>query len=78
MKRTITITVKANARHNEGVVQMADGSFVVRVKAPAREGLANVAVRKLIAKHFAVPASAVTIVRGQTAKTKTLIVDDGA
>ena len=44
--------------------------FVVAVAARAVDGAANRAIEKSIAKYFAVPASRVRIISGQTAKEK--------
>jgi len=42
----------------------------VRVKAPAVEGKANEAARKLLATHFEVSPSRVTLVSGHTTRHK--------
>lgn len=73
----VTVRVKANARHDESVALVDDHVLQVTVKAPARDGLANAAVCKLVARYFGVAPSLVTVSRGHTAKTKMLIVDDG-
>ena len=44
----------------------------VRVAAPAVEGKANVALIAHLAEAFGVPKRAVTIVRGETARRKTV------
>ena len=54
------------------VIGWQDGELRVRVRAAPEEGRANEAVRRLIAKQTGVPASAVEVVRGGTARTKTL------
>ena len=45
---------------------------MVRVTAPPDEGKANAAVCKVVADALGLPKSAVTVVRGHTARTKTL------
>jgi uncharacterized protein YggU (UPF0235/DUF167 family) len=42
----------------------------IYVKAPAREGKANLEVAEALAKYFNVSKSSVTIVRGLASKTK--------
>jgi len=51
-----------------------DGAFEVRVAAPARDGLANRAVCAAVAAALGCPRTAVTLVRGGTARTKVLAV----
>lgn len=48
------------------------GEFGVRVTAPAEDGKANAAVCRVLAKALGVPKSAVTVVRGHTARHKQL------
>lgn len=44
--------------------------LVVHVKEPAKEGRANWAIERALAKHFNVSPSRVRIISGQTSKTK--------
>lgn len=67
----ITLRVHASSRANE-LVGLKDGVLIVRVTAPAIEGRANEAVRRLVAKHLRVPRSAVTIVRGGRSRDKVI------
>jgi uncharacterized protein YggU (UPF0235/DUF167 family) len=46
-----------------------------RVTAPPDDGKANAAVCRLVASALGVPKSAVTVVRGHSARVKTLEVD---
>jgi uncharacterized protein (TIGR00251 family) len=62
----ITVDVKTNSSQ-EGVEELGDGLFLVHVKAPKRKGKANLAVIKLLRKHFGQP---VRIVSGQTSTRK--------
>jgi uncharacterized protein YggU (UPF0235/DUF167 family) len=50
----------------------AGGVFLVRVTAPPDEGRANAAVCKVVAEALEVPKTAVSVVRGHTARMKTL------
>ncbi len=65
----ISITVKPNSR-KEGVVPSGDGAYTVRVAAPPVEGKANARVIELLAAHFGVPKSRVSIARGALGKRK--------
>lgn len=47
-----------------------DGALRVRVSAPPVEGAANEELTRMLARLFGVPAGAVRIVGGQTAKLK--------
>ncbi|MCI4659831.1 MULTISPECIES: DUF167 domain-containing protein [Cryobacterium] len=53
----------------------ADASLTVYLQQRAVEGAANDALVKLLAKHFAVSKSAVTIVRGHTSRVKHVRID---
>lgn len=62
--------IKPNSKHREGVLQGEDGTMVVYTKAPAVENKANIAAAALIAQHYGVSKSSVTLLRGQTSKYK--------
>ena len=47
----ITVDVKADSRE-DSVEELGEGHFLVRVKAPRKKGKANVAVLKLLRRHF--------------------------
>ncbi len=65
----IRVTVKPNAR-SASLVQLADGNWVAKVSAPAREGKANKELVELVARHFGCVKSAVSIKSGASARTK--------
>lgn len=65
----IGIRVKPGSK-NESVEKTADGGYIVRVKAPAREGRANEAVIAALGRHFGVPKSRISIVRGLSGRDK--------
>jgi len=66
----IQVKVKPSSRPEE--VNREGDSYIVRVKEPPREGKANLAVVKLLAKHFSVPKSHVRIVSGLTSRAKVI------
>jgi len=65
----IVVTVKPGAKA-PGIVFGAGDSIVVRVRERAVEGKANEAVRVALARALGVPKSAVSLVRGATARLK--------
>lgn len=67
----VTIHVKPNARHEKVEVQ-ADGSLKVHVNAPPQEGRANERLVELLAKHFGVAKSHITIVHGTSGRKKVI------
>lgn len=67
MKINIYVKIKSKV---EGVEQLADGSYVIRVNARPVEGEANSRVLELIANYFKVSKKSVTIVSGHASKRK--------
>jgi uncharacterized protein (TIGR00251 family) len=71
----IQVKVKPNSKTEEVI---RDGEvYTVRVKEPPKEGKANRAVVKLLAEHFNVPRSAVTIISGLNSRTKVIEILEG-
>lgn len=67
------ITVRATPRSGrESIEAGAGGVFLVRVTAAPDEGKANAAVCRVVAGALGVPKSSVSVVRGHTARIKTL------
>lgn len=62
----ITVDVKADSRE-EGVEDLGEGHYLVRVKAPRRKGKANAAVLKVLRRHFGRHAA---ILSGHTSTRK--------
>jgi len=65
----VTVRVVPRAKKDE-VIVAADGALRVRVTAAPVDGRANAAVCRLLAKHFGVRRSAVSIVSGESGRTK--------
>ena len=61
--------VKPNARENS-IRQFQDGTWIAEVTAPPKDGKANRALIKVIAKQFNVTKSQVSIKRGKSGRTK--------
>jgi uncharacterized protein YggU (UPF0235/DUF167 family) len=70
----VRLTPKSAVDAIEGVETASDGRShaKARVRAVPEKGEANAALERLVAKVFGVPASAVTIIAGQTARLKTV------
>ena len=69
----VRITVRVTPRSGRDVIEAgAGGVLSVKVTAPPDDGKANAAVCKVVAHALGVPKTAVTVVRGHTARTKTL------
>ena len=66
----IRVNVKPNSKIEELTHEGDD--FTIRVKEPAREGKANQAVIKLLAKHFSVSKSQVRILSGFRSRNKVI------
>lgn len=68
---TLDIAVKPRSGR-EGAGALQGDRLVVSVNAPPVDGKANLAVVRVLAETFGVPRSAVTIVRGETGRKKTV------
>jgi uncharacterized protein len=70
----IPARVQPSSRQND-VVGIRNGVLIVRVAAPAVEGRANEALRRLLAKQLRVPRSSVAIVRGHRSRDKVIEIE---
>jgi len=70
----IFVKAKPSAKHAH--IERVDAShFTVAAKEPARDGKANMAVAKALARHLGIPQSCVKIIRGVSSKNKVFEVD---
>ena len=72
--KTIQVTVKPNSRVSR--LEESDGTWIARVKSPPVDGKANQELLELIAGHFGVPRSRVTIKSGAGARVKRVQIHD--
>jgi len=72
MAERVSVWVKPGSSKGPLVELDADGTLIVFVRERAIDGAANVAVVKIVAAHFGVSPSRVTIRRGHSSKRKTL------
>jgi len=73
--KSLQVRVKPNSRASS-LETAHDGSWVARVKAAPVDGKANRELVALIARHFGVGKSRVSISRGTTGRLKRVLVDD--
>jgi uncharacterized protein (TIGR00251 family) len=66
------IKVKATPNSKTEAVNREGDIFIVRVKEPPREGKANKAVIRVLAKYFGVTPRQVAILNGFTSRYKTV------
>ena len=70
---SITIPVRVLPRSSVSeIVGVYDGAVKVRLTSPPVEGAANAELIKLFAKKLDVPKSSITIVSGESSRTKRL------
>jgi len=67
----LTLHVQPGARRTE-VAGAHGGALRIRLAAPPVEGRANAALRRYLADAFGVPQRAVTLLRGETSRQKTV------
>ena len=65
----ISVFVKPNSKKGD-LVEVAPGGLIVFLRAKAVDGAANQALIKVLAGHFGVAKSCVTIVAGQRSRHK--------
>ena len=63
--------VKPNSKEAK-VEKFSEDRFVLRVRAPAKEGKANEAVIELLSGYFNIPKSRILITRGHKIKDKVI------
>ena len=73
--RTVRVKVKPGARE-DGLTQLADGSWLASVKAPPVDGKANAALIALIAAHFGVRKRQVSIRSGAGGRMKLVQIEE--
>lgn len=70
MSELITVRVKPGSSRGPLVVSDADGTLIVHVRERAVEGRATDAVIRVLAEHFGVPRSRMTLVGGAASRIK--------
>jgi len=72
----IRVKVKPNARESS-LEQLADGSWLARVRSPAAEGRANRELLTLVAERFRCPKAAVSVKSGAASRLKLIRIASG-
>lgn len=67
---TVSAEVRAGAKKRELIYDTARKTFVIRTPKPPEDGKANKDVVDMLAEHFNLPKSAISILRGATSKKK--------
>jgi uncharacterized protein len=73
--KTIRLKVKPGSQREE-LTELDDGTWLARVKAPPVDGKANAAVIELVARHFGLRKSQVSIKSGASARMKLVTLED--
>ena len=68
----LTLRIQAGAERTEMAGRYGETALRLRLAAPAREGQANKACVRFLAKALGVPARAVTILHGESSRDKVL------
>jgi uncharacterized protein len=71
----IQVRAKPNSRESS-LELLDDGTWLGRVKSPPVDGKANQELVSLIARHFGVAKSRVTILQGASGRSKWVEIDD--
>ena len=73
----LDVSVVPGAKRSE-LAGLHDGALRIKLAAPPVDGKANAALEKLLAQWLGLPQRAVTLVRGQAARRKTVRVQAAA
>ncbi|MBN9091272.1 MAG: DUF167 domain-containing protein [Reyranella sp.] len=68
----VTVDLHVQPRARRAVLAAADGALRAQVIAPPEDGKANQAVIALLAEAWRLPKSSFDVIKGQTARAKTI------
>lgn len=71
MQKTIFVKVKPSQTQEE-IIQQDNQNFIIRLKQKPEGGKANLALIKLLAKHFNISTLQIKIIKGKPSKNKLL------
>lgn len=67
--KLIKVKVEPSSKENS-VEKIKDDEFLIKTKAPKKNGLANSSVIEILSKYFGLSPSSFMIVKGHTSKSK--------
>ena len=65
----IIVTVKPGSSQ-EKIIETAPDQFTIYLRAKPHDGEANIALIKLLSKHFGVPKTSIRVIQGVRSRTK--------
>jgi uncharacterized protein len=68
----VTVDLRVQPRARQAALAAAEGTLKAQVTAPPEDGKANAAVIALLAEAWRLPKSAFDVIKGQTARAKTV------
>ena len=68
----VTVDLRVQPRARRAALEAADGALKAQVTAPPEDGKANAAVIALLAGEWRLPKSSFDVIKGQTARAKTI------
>ena len=68
----VSVDLRVQPRARRAALETADGALKAAVMAPPEDGKANAAVIALLAEQWRLPKSSFDVIKGQTARIKTV------
>jgi uncharacterized protein (TIGR00251 family) len=68
----VTVDLRVQPRARRAALETVDGALKAAVTAPPEDGKANAALIALLAEHWRLPKSSFDVIKGQTARAKTV------
>jgi uncharacterized protein (TIGR00251 family) len=68
----VTVDLRVQPRARRAVLEPVGGALKAQVTAPPEDGKANAAVIALLAEEWRLPKSSFDVIKGQTARAKTV------
>ncbi|MEW6012853.1 MAG: DUF167 domain-containing protein [Elusimicrobiota bacterium] len=75
MDKLIKVKVKADEKENS-VEKLKEDEFLVKTKAPRKEGRANESVICILSDYFNIDPSGIRIIKGHTSSSKIFRIND--
>lgn len=75
MDKLIKVKVKADEKENS-VEKLKEDEFLVKTKAPRKEGRANESAISILSNYFNIEPSKIRIIKGHTSSSKVFRIND--